>query len=626
MELLRVFTSLAAVSLVVGFSEPGLWKNTKFSQDTNYLVFRKSMYKTTDVYVTISCPENKDVHFTIKWILRFSPCAEEYVMFDEKSQFDHLAKIYLDDPQRQYMKFDYPEVEFIADTTHANCSKDGVHKVYLVDGIPPKMKKLNMTNVQLVTADKEGKKDNTETDTDENGGDDNEVPPPEDADETGDENNEGAGTSASQQPAKPGSAQRKKRADPAAGQKTDTKSTSTPAKTISTTTPAPAVTAKTEQHSAIVGRTWRSGYYVLILELKNLESDSEKPTVTVEMKGKTGYISAVDWPLLIFYGVMGLVYIIYGLVWIVLLACNWRDLMRLQYWIGAVIFLGMLEKAVFYTDFQSIANTGNPVSKSTIVVAEVVSCLKRALARMLIIIVSVGFGTVKPRLGPTFHKVLFVGGLYFILGSIEGCMRALKAKADQSNDQMLAAVPLAVLDASICWWIFSSLIQTTRQLRLRRNIVKLNLYRHFFNTLLFTVLAAIVFMLWSIFQVKMKNCIKFNELWVDEAFWHLLFSVILGIIMFLWRPSSNNQRYAFSPLIDASDDEDEEETNFNSDAFDVKTRKKQANGSPKTKQTTIEDDLKWVEENIPSTISDKAHTLIDDSDEEVDKYEVSKMQ
>ncbi|WAR19357.1 TM87B-like protein, partial [Mya arenaria] len=357
------------------------------------------------------------------------------------------------------------------------------------------------------TKDEETEHD--KTDTDENGGDDNEVPPPEDADETGDENNEGAGTSASQQPAKPGSAQRKKRADPAAGQKTDTKSTSTPAKTISTTTPAPAVTAKTEQHSAIVGRTWRSGYYVLILELKNLESDSEKPTV------------------------MGLVYIIYGLVWIVLLACNWRDLMRLQYWIGAVIFLGMLEKAVFYTDFQSIANTGNPVSKSTIVVAEVVSCLKRALARMLIIIVSVGFGTVKPRLGPTFHKVLFVGGLYFILGSIEGCMRALKAKADQSNDQMLAAVPLA---------IFSSLIQTTRQLRLRRNIVKLNLYRHFFNTLLFTVLAAIVFMLWSIFQVKMKNCIKFNELWVDEAFWHLLFSVILGIIMFLWRPSSNNQR------------------------------------------------------------------------------------
>lgn len=36
--------------------------------------------------------------------------------------------------------------------------------------------------------------------------------------------------------------------------------------------------------------------------------------------------------------------------------------------------------------------------------------------------------------------------------------------------------------------IFSSLIQTTRTLRLRRNVVKLSLYRHFTNTLIFAVL------------------------------------------------------------------------------------------------------------------------------------------
>ena len=59
---------------------------------------------------------------------------------------------------------------------------------------------------------------------------------------------------------------------------------------------------------------------------------------------------------------------------------------------------------------------------------------------------------------------------------------------DRTTESMLAAVPLAVLDASICWWIFSCLIQTTRQLRLRRNIVKLTLYRHFTNTLIFAVL------------------------------------------------------------------------------------------------------------------------------------------
>ena len=36
--------------------------------------------------------------------------------------------------------------------------------------------------------------------------------------------------------------------------------------------------------------------------------------------------------------------------------------------------------------------------------------------------------------------------------------------------------------------VFTSLVQTTRTLRLRRNLVKLSLYRHFTNTLIFAVL------------------------------------------------------------------------------------------------------------------------------------------
>ena len=62
-------------------------------------------------------------------------------------------------------------------------------------------------------------------------------------------------------------------------------------------------------------------------------------------------------------------------------------------------------------------------------------------------------------------------------------------------------------------------------------------------------------------------CQDWKEIWVDEAFWHLLFSLILLIIMILWRPTINNQRYAFSPLLDAADDEEEEEDTMMNDAF-----------------------------------------------------------
>jgi hypothetical protein len=86
------------------------------------------------------------------------------------------------------------------------------------------------------------------------------------------------------------------------------------------------------------------------------------------------------------------------------------------------------------------------------------------------------------------HRVLGMGFLYFILGSVEGCLRVLRSKQDPTKDALLSSIPLAVLDAAICWWIFTGLVQTTRTLRLRRNVVKLSMYRHFTNTLIFAVL------------------------------------------------------------------------------------------------------------------------------------------
>lgn len=59
-----------------------------------------------------------------------------------------------------------------------------------------------------------------------------------------------------------------------------------------------------------------------------------------------------------FYMVMCIVYILCGLLWLMWSACYWKDILRIQFWIAAVIFLGMLEKAVFYAEYQNINSTG----------------------------------------------------------------------------------------------------------------------------------------------------------------------------------------------------------------------------------------------------------------------------
>lgn len=91
---------------------------------------------------------------------------------------------------------------------------------------------------------------------------------------------------------------------------------------------------------------------------------------------------------------MCLVYLAFGIIWLIVSFMQWRDLLRIQFWIGGVILLGMLEKAVFYAEYQTINSVGVSVH-GAVLLAEWVSCAKRTLARMLVIIVSLGFGIVK---------------------------------------------------------------------------------------------------------------------------------------------------------------------------------------------------------------------------------------
>lgn len=284
--------------------------------------------------------------------------------------------------------------------------------------------------------------------------------------------------------------------------------------------------------------------------------------------------------------------------------------------------MGMLEKATFYAEYQSINNTGTRV-QGAMLFAEWVSCAKRTLARMLVVIVSLGFGIVKPRLGATLHRIVGVGLLYFFLAASEGYLRITKAKNDPSKDLLVASVPLAVLDSAICWWIFSALVNTTRTLRLRRNETKLNLYRHFTNTLIFSVVASVFFMLYCIKVHHFVGCLTvWKDIWLEEAYWHILFSCLLLVIMILWRPTNNNQRYAFVPLLDTGDDADEEEQLVN-DAYGVKVRVHHSKQSI-SPRTSVDDDLKWLEDNVKS---DPALPILDSDEELVStRFEVSKMQ
>ena len=56
---------------------------------------------------------------------------------------------------------------------------------------------------------------------------------------------------------------------------------------------------------------------------------------------------------------------------------------------------------------------------------------------MLVIIVSLGFGIIKPRLGPMLHRIVGVGALYFILATVDAFVHADTALHEIDNKALL---------------------------------------------------------------------------------------------------------------------------------------------------------------------------------------------
>ncbi|CAF2705399.1 unnamed protein product [Rotaria sp. Silwood2] len=284
-------------------------------------------------------------------------------------------------------------------------------------------------------------------------------------------------------------------------------------------------------------RTWADGYYLIEIA-QPIFIDSNTPEldvdVIVSMKNHHGgYITADEYPSLVFYYVMCGIYASFAILWFTWCILYWKKLLHIQFCIGGCILIGLIEKLEIYAEYDTINRYGYKVHFD-IVTAEIVSCLKRTVLRMLFIIVALGYDIVRKHLGQLKQKLIAT--------------------------VLISRIPLAIIDAIIYYWIFTGLVATKRTLRLRQNTVQLNVYRHVTNTLIVTVIASVLFMIWSLKSHFFTTCItNWRDFWIDEAFCHILSSLLILVIMFLFRPSNNNQFNHFVDLFDHLDNDNDDE-------------------------------------------------------------------
>eukprot|EP00968_Pinguiococcus_pyrenoidosus_P025451 scaffold6070_cov295-Pinguiococcus_pyrenoidosus.AAC.15 len=107
---------------------------------------------------------------------------------------------------------------------------------------------------------------------------------------------------------------------------------------------------------------------------------------------------------------MAIIYLFIGLVWTVLMFRFMQELIAVQFWISLVLLLAMIETAAKYFAYDEWNMSGSQhlggMNAAFPVFALLVGISKQALSRVLVLMVSTGYGIVKPSLGDMLYGML----------------------------------------------------------------------------------------------------------------------------------------------------------------------------------------------------------------------------
>ncbi len=236
----------------------------------------------------------------------------------------------------------------------------------------------------------------------------------------------------------------------------------------------------------------------------------------------------------------------------------------LQMWITAVLAVGMLETALLFAHYLNWNDSGVPALSVT-VLGLLLGVAKRAMSRVLVMLVSLGYGVVRPSLGEDLWRVLYLGGAYAALSLIYTAFEKIPSSDRLASNSAydvvsLVVFMLAVVDTTFYIWIFTSVNNLLLSLASRQQGVKYMLYRNF-RAVLFTLLGLTC--AWALYGTLLfmndsggANS-NWRERWSVDALWELIYFAILVAIAVMWAPSKNSQRYAYSIELSQLEDDDE---------------------------------------------------------------------
>ncbi|KAI8842995.1 lung seven transmembrane receptor-domain-containing protein [Chytridium lagenaria] len=356
---------------------------------------------------------------------------------------------------------------------------------------------------------------------------------------------------------------------------------------------------------------YQTGLYCVVVDPTSGDLES------LNVENPYGKLRGIEYPKLPFFGITSLVYLALGLAWFIKSWMHWKDILMLQHYITAVLFFLMTEMAFNYEYYQDFNRTGRS-SKALLIIVVLLNSARNSISFFMLLIVSLGYGVVKPTLGSTMKKCLFITYVHFVFGVLYASGAMLVTEVTPLL-ALVFVLPLSTAMTIFYVLILQGLTDTVNTLLSKRQTVKLQMYQRLQAILIFSALSLLVFFSVNIFYFSKRN----DAIWLPfslentagffltDGWLNILYLIVFVSIALLWRPTENNERYGLDQL--ATDDyEDELERGFDGNSLapreGIKLRNVSRNPDDMaddiSSQHENEEDLfKWAEQNAPDDSS-----------------------
>ncbi|KAK0530031.1 hypothetical protein OC835_004144 [Tilletia horrida] len=309
---------------------------------------------------------------------------------------------------------------------------------------------------------------------------------------------------------------------------------------------------------------------------------SGKVTFTNKFNGN---LPAAEYPKLAFYGFLTLAYLVMGIVWLTLSIMHRSELLTVQHFLSLTILFLIVEMAVQFgyyaylnatdVDFFTIRSASNngfvtTFARALLVLSSVLDAARNSISLFLLLIVSMGYGVVRPSIGPIMTRVRMLTGLHFVFGMLYSIGVVLITLESGGGFIFLFIFPLSLTLTAFMMWTLRSLNSTIEHLTARKQRFKVSMFTKLHRILSVAVLVIFLFFLLSVVffgsAVETFSSRTWKYRWILLDGWlGTLYFAVFSAIVWIWRPTGQNLRMSMSDEV--ATDEDADANDFEIDTF-----------------------------------------------------------